>query len=72
MWLPPEIRDTGVAKRAAALGLGLRALGSYTRAPMRCNGLVLGYGNLEEGMLAESVRRLVVAVQSQDTDRREA
>jgi GntR family transcriptional regulator/MocR family aminotransferase len=72
MWLPPEIRDTVVAKRAAALGLGLRALGSYTRAPMRCNGLVLGYGNLEEGMLAESVRRLVVAVQSQDTDRREA
>lgn len=72
MWLPPEIRDTEVAKRAAALGLGLRALGSYTRAPMCCNGLVLGYGNLEEGMLAEGVRRLVVAVQSQDAARREA
>jgi GntR family transcriptional regulator/MocR family aminotransferase len=64
MWLPNEIRDTEVAARAAALGLGLRALGSYTRAPMTCNGLVLGYGNLEEGMLAEAVRRLVAAIQS--------
>ncbi|BAL24769.1 PLP-dependent aminotransferase family protein [Azoarcus sp. KH32C] len=69
MWLPPEIRDIEVAKRAAKLGLGVRALQSYARAPMTCNGLVLGYGNLEEGMVSESVRRLVVAVQSQDTDK---
>ena len=66
MWLPDGIRDTEVAKRAVELGLGVRALESYTRAPMTCNGLVLGYGNLEDGMLVEAVRRLVVAVQSQD------
>lgn len=72
MWLPHGIRDTEVAARAAALGLGVRALGSYTRAPMTCNGLVLGYGNLEEGMVAEAVRRLVEAVQSQDTRLRSA
>lgn len=66
LWLPHEIRDTDVATRAAALGLGVRALGSYTRAPVSCNGLVLGYGNLDEGMIAEGVRRLRVAVQSQD------
>ncbi|MDE2439424.1 MAG: PLP-dependent aminotransferase family protein [Betaproteobacteria bacterium] len=65
MWLPEGICDTEVAARAAALGLGVRALGSYTRAPMTCNGLVLGYGNLEEGMIAEAVQRLVVAVESQ-------
>jgi len=65
MWLPNGIRDTEVAKRAVELGLGVRALESYTRAPMTCNGLVLGYGNLEEGMLAEAVRRLVAAVRSQ-------
>lgn len=68
MWLPQGVRDTEVAKRAAALGLGLRALGNYTRAPMSCNGLVLGYGNLAEEIVAEGVRRLVVAVQSQDAD----
>ena len=72
MWLPPEIRDTDVAIRAAALGLGVRALGGYTRAPMSCNGLVLGYGNLEEGMVAEAVRRLVTAVQSRDSSSRES
>lgn len=62
MWLPQGIRDTDVATRAAALGLGLRALAHYTRAPVTCNGLVLGYGNLEEGMIAECVQRLVKAV----------
>ena len=67
MWLPPGIRDTEVAKRAAELGLGVRALTSYSRAPMRCNGLVLGYGNLDEAMMAQAVRRLVAAVQSQNT-----
>lgn len=68
MWLPHGILDTEVAARAVELGLGGRALGSYTRAPMTCNGLVLGYGNLEEGMVSESVRRLVVAVRYQDTN----
>jgi GntR family transcriptional regulator/MocR family aminotransferase len=71
LWLPDSIRDTDVVKRAAALGLGVRALGSYARAPLTCNGLVLGYGNLEEGMLAEAVRRLVAAVQTADSQRRE-
>lgn len=65
MWLPDSIGDMEVAKCAAELGLGVRALGSYTRAPMRCNGLVLGYGNLAEGELAEAVRRLLAAVRSQ-------
>lgn len=64
MWLPDGIRDTEVVKRAAQLGLGVRALRSYARPPMSCNGLVLGYGNLEEGMLPESMRRLVMAVQA--------
>lgn len=64
MWLPHGIRDTEVATRAAALGLGLRALGNYARPPVTCNGLVLGYGNLEEGMIVECVQRLVKAVGS--------
>ena len=71
MWLPESICDTEVAKCALEMGLGVRALGSYTRAPMTCNGLVLGYGNLEEGMLAEAMQRLVVAVRSQAPHRRE-
>ena len=64
MWLPQAICDTAVVARAEALGLGVRALSSYTSAPMTCNGLVLGYGNLDDRMLAEGVRRLVLAVRS--------
>ncbi|WP_371323489.1 PLP-dependent aminotransferase family protein [Dechloromonas sp. ZY10] len=64
MWLPERISDTEVVKQAAEQGLGVRALSSYTRAPMRCNGLVLGYGNLAEGTLADAVRQLARAVRS--------
>lgn len=64
MWLPNEIHDAEVVRHAAGLGLGVRALGDYTRAPLRCNGLVLGYGNLEEGMIAACVQRLVKAIAS--------
>lgn len=64
MWLPQEIDDKKVVARATELGLGARALTSYSRASAGCNGLVLGYGNLEEGMIDECVRRLVIAVQS--------
>ncbi|MEN3374598.1 PLP-dependent aminotransferase family protein [Dechloromonas sp. ZS-1] len=64
MWLPDTCSDQRVAQAAAVLGLGVRALSSYTRPPMRCNGLVLGYGNLAEGMLDEAVLRLGVAVRT--------
>ncbi len=58
MWLPDEISDVAVASRAAQVGLGARALSHYARSPVSCNGLVLGYGNLEEGMILDGVRRL--------------
>lgn len=70
MWLPLEIPDKDVAARAEALGLGVRALSSYTKAPMICNGLVLGYGNLEEKIVSEGVRRLAQAVQPQNNNMR--
>lgn len=62
MYLPPETDDGEIARRANALGLGVRALQAYARAPVRCSGLLLGYGNLEEGMISEGVRRLRAAL----------
>lgn len=62
MWLPAEIDDRAVAERAARLGLGARALSAYARPPTRCNGLVLGYGNLDENAVAGAVARLKQAV----------
>ncbi|MCK9259809.1 MAG: PLP-dependent aminotransferase family protein [Azoarcus sp.] len=60
--LPPELRDTEVARRAARLGLGVRALSHYAHAPLCCNGLVLGYGNVDEKQMDELVRRLRLAM----------
>ena len=62
MWLPDELPDVAVAERAAQLGLGVRALSAYARPPVRCNGLVLGYGNLDEGAVEGAVARLKRAV----------
>lgn len=62
LWLPQRLRDTQVAARAASLGLGVRPLSKHTKPPVRCNGLVLGYGNLEEQRMAECVRRLARAI----------
>lgn len=62
MWLQAELSDVAVAQRAAQMGLGVRALSAYARPPVRCNGLVLGYGNLDEGAVAGAVARLKRAV----------
>ncbi|GBG02773.1 GntR family transcriptional regulator [Azospira sp. I13] len=62
LWLPPEVKDTEVAARAAKLGLAPRPLSAYARPPVACNGLVLGYGNLEEARAMEAVRRLALAI----------
>ena len=62
MWLPDALPDVAVAQRAARLGLGVRALSAYARPPVGCNGLVLGYGNLDEGAVEGAVARLKRAV----------
>ncbi|HRP96125.1 MAG TPA: PLP-dependent aminotransferase family protein [Rhodocyclaceae bacterium] len=62
LWLPPELPDSEVARRAAALGVGVRALSRYALPPLACNGLVLGYGTLDEGQAQEAVRRLRLAM----------
>lgn len=62
MWLPDDLPDVAVAERAAQLGLGVRTLSAYARPPVRCNGLVLGYGNLDEALVEGAVARLRRAV----------
>ncbi len=62
MWLADELPDRELVRRAAALGLGVRALSAYARPPVACNGLVLGYGSLDENRIVEAVRRLEIAM----------
>lgn len=63
LWLPAELPDVDVASRAAKAGLGPRPLSAYATPPISCNGLVLGYGNLDEGNVTEVVRRLKLALE---------
>ncbi|THF60190.1 MocR-like pyridoxine biosynthesis transcription factor PdxR [Pseudothauera rhizosphaerae] len=70
LWLPPDLPDGEIARRAAALGLGVRPLSRYALPPLACNGLVLGYGNLDERQATEAVRRLRMAMGLQDIARR--
>jgi len=58
MWLPEDLPDREVAQRAAQMGLGVRALSAYARPPVSCNGLVIGYGNLDEAAVEGAVARL--------------
>ena len=57
-----QVVQRAVAQRAAQLGLGVRALSAYARPPARCNGLVLGYGSLDEGAVEGAVASLKRAV----------
>ncbi len=56
--LPDTLADTEVVARAAERGLVVRALSRYALPPMRCNGLLLGYGAVPEAQMPEAVRRL--------------
>ncbi|TVO58706.1 MocR-like pyridoxine biosynthesis transcription factor PdxR [Denitromonas halophila] len=61
--LPDTLADTAVAARAAERGVVVRALSRYALPPMRCNGLLLGYGAVPEAQMPEAVRRLRWAMQ---------
>jgi GntR family transcriptional regulator/MocR family aminotransferase len=64
LWLPDTLPDVAVCQAAHALGLSPRPLSEYTIAPARCNGILLGYGNLEEDRIDEAVRRLRLAMRA--------
>lgn len=62
--LPAAPPDTEIVRRAAALGVAARALSEYYAAGSACpalNGLVLGYGMVDEKRIPELVVRLVMA-----------
>lgn len=62
LWLPDTLSDVAVCQAAQAQGLSPRPLSDYAMAPARCNGILLGYGNLEEVQIDEAVRRLRLAM----------
>jgi GntR family transcriptional regulator / MocR family aminotransferase len=60
--LPSAIDESAVLSAAASRGLGLDGLGAHRHRAAARPGLVLGYGNLNGGRIAEAVRLLGDAV----------
>lgn len=62
LWLPPNLCDRAVCTAAEALGLAVRPLSHYTHPPRECNGVLLGYGNIDVPHMDAAVRRLRLAM----------
>jgi GntR family transcriptional regulator/MocR family aminotransferase len=63
LWLPPGLDDRAVCAAAETLGLAVRPLSHYTHPPRACNGVLLGYGNIDVPHMDGAVRRLRLAMQ---------
>lgn len=61
--LPPRLRDTAIAARAAAVGIEVLPLSRYG-LEARPNGLLLGYTGLAEGRIDEGIARLAAVLRA--------
>jgi GntR family transcriptional regulator/MocR family aminotransferase len=63
-WLPPEMSDQAVARRAAELGVKAHAVSEYVlEHPVR-PGLLLGFTGFAAGQLSQGVQALAEAIRS--------
>jgi len=56
--LPPDVDDVALSLRAAQAGVSIRPLSPCYRGEAKRNGLILGYGSVDERAIEEGVRRL--------------
>jgi len=56
--LPPDVDDVALSLRAAQAGVSIRPLSPCYRGDVKRNGLILGYGSVDERAIEEGVRRL--------------
>jgi GntR family transcriptional regulator/MocR family aminotransferase len=63
-WLPEGMDDLSLVHQAAAHGLNLWPVSSFSIEPLARKGLVLGYGEYSVPQIEDGVRRLAVAMRS--------
>ena len=63
-WLPDDLDEEAVIAAAAREGVAVAGVSPYRLSPSPRGGLILGYSNLSERLLAEGVSRLARAVSS--------
>ncbi|WP_433445150.1 PLP-dependent aminotransferase family protein [Nonomuraea sp. CA-141351] len=64
VWLPDGMREDDVVAAVAAPGVRVAGVGPYRLAGPGRQGLILGYGGLAEGGIAEGVAALAAAVRT--------
>jgi GntR family transcriptional regulator / MocR family aminotransferase len=60
-WLPPDLDETAVIAAAAREGVAVAGVSPYRLSPTRRGGLIFGYSNLNERVIADGVARLARA-----------
>ena len=63
-WLPEDLDEEAVIAAAAREGVAVAGVSPYRLSPAPPGGLILGYSNLSERLIAEGVSRLARAVSS--------
>jgi GntR family transcriptional regulator/MocR family aminotransferase len=60
--LPSDLDEQAILSAASRQGLNVQGVSDYRVQPAVAGALIIGYGKLEEAMIAEAVRRLASAV----------
>lgn len=63
-WLPPDLDDTEVTRRALARGVEVAALSPHYVEPGGRNGILMGFASTSEAEIRASVRQLAIAIRS--------
>ena len=63
-WLPAELDEVALVRRAAANGLILSPVSTYSIEPLTRHGLVLGYAAYSVPEIQDAVRRLAKVIHS--------
>jgi GntR family transcriptional regulator/MocR family aminotransferase len=63
-WLPQDLDEAAVTAVAAREGVAVAGVTPYRLSPAPRGGLIFGYSNLNERMIADGVTRLARAVSS--------
>jgi GntR family transcriptional regulator / MocR family aminotransferase len=61
-WLPPDLDEAAVIAAAAREGVAVAGVAPYRLSPAPPGGLIFGYSNLNERVIADGVARLTRAV----------
>jgi GntR family transcriptional regulator/MocR family aminotransferase len=61
-WLPQDLNEETVAAAAAREGVAVAAVSPYRLSPAPRGGLIFGYSNLNERLIADGIRRLARAI----------